>query len=177
MDMKMECIKSLIKKQMPKFKYAWIHSFDCLDILDISRIDLSESTQIDLEKSLKLNLNNLIELKLFSDGKEWTLTRKHIDIYEKSKEDSVDNLDDIIGRTWEMSEADIINNENIIRDQQVISLNKIVNLKYNKLDQKKGRYIIEILNELDYEMDGQAYIKNSHLVNIKYKSFEKEMEE
>lgn len=147
--MNLEDIKNIINKSASSYTYAWIHCFDRLDIV--------------YAKDIGNQLEDLIELRLFGENRELQIKRKN-SLSKEFKEP----------KEWTLSKE-----TNVIKEQQIISKNKSrkINEKEDNLIGKYGCYVLELFHEIDYEDDGQAYIKSTHMGNVIFKEYAKGMEE
>lgn len=144
------------------YKYAWVHCYDRLDILTKEKL-----VELKTDESFLLNL---VELKLFGaekEKKEITFTKKNNQISRREWSAYANEKDDD-----KSVEEDIV----YIEEQQIISHDKIKNSGLSQISKKNSRYLLKICNELAYESDGTAYIKDSHLVGIESRDLSKEME-
>lgn len=142
-------LEKIISENKSKYDYVWVNCFDKLCLMDSKKININD-------------LKNLIELKFFGDGKELCVKK-------------VCNKEDFTDKEWCLDNVDI---ENYIKEQQVISSNKIKGkeqllVKVSDEDLKKDKYVLELYHELAYEEDGQAYIKETHVADIKGKNIYK----
>lgn len=148
-------LEKIISENKSKYDYVWVNCFDKLCLMDSNEININD-------------LKNLIELKFFGDGRELCVKK-------------VGNKEDFTDKKWCLNNVTI---ENYIKEQQVISSNKIkgneqllvkVREKDTKKDKdlKKDKYVLELYHELAYEEDGQAYIKETHVADIKCKNIYK----
>lgn len=141
-----EIEKEAIAPLAKNYKYAWLH---CVDKLEFVK---SENLSSDFE--------NLIEARFFGAGKEVTIKRgTDLQSFQKSKE-------------W------VKEDQNQLEEQQIISHNKIKKLFEDGAlqERKDGSYVIELGHELGYESDGQAYIACTHMSDIHFRKYAKEME-
>lgn len=137
-------LEKIISDNKSEYKYVWINCFDKLCLMDSKKININD-------------LKNLIELKFFGDGKELCVKK-------------VCNTEDfIVSEEWCLDNVDI---ENYIKEQQVISSNKMKDIK-TILEKDTYKYVLELYHELAYEEDGQAYIKETHVADIKGKNIYK----
>lgn len=143
-------LEKIISENKSKYDYVWVNCFDKLCLMDSNKINIDD-------------LENLIELKFFGKSKELCVKK-------------VCNKEDFtVSKEWCLDNVDI---ENYIKEQQVISSNKIKGkeqllVKVSDEDSKKDKYVLELYHELDYEEDGQAYIKETHVADIKGKNIYK----
>ncbi len=139
-------LEKIISENKSEYKYVWINCFDKLCLMDSKKININD-------------LKNLIELKFFGDGKELCVKK-------------VCNKED-----FTVSEEWFLDNVNIgeyIKEQQVISSNKTKDKNIELILPKDAdKYVLELYHELDYEEDGQAYIKETHVADIKGKNIYK----
>lgn len=148
-----------IKLIYKDYKYAWIHKYDDLQLIDLEHIDniIIDDNNTDIDKKT-INLSNLIELKLFDEYKEenikLSLDMDNRQIWNKETETKI-----------------------MLEEQQVISNNKINSSGMNREIQKnEGFYVLKLVHVLNYEKDGQAYIEETHLNGIEARTFTKELE-
>lgn len=142
-------LEKIISENKSKYDYVWVNCFDKLCLMDSNKINIDD-------------LENLIELKFFGDGRELCVKK-------------ICNKEDFTDKEWCLDNVDI---ENYIKEQQVISSNKIKGkeqllVKVSDEDLKKDKYVLELYHELAYEEDGQAYIKETHVADIKGKNIYK----
>lgn len=139
-------LEKIISDNKSKYRYVWINCFDKLCLMDSNKININD-------------LENLIELKFFGDGKELCVKK-------------VCNKEDFTDKKWCLDNVDI---ENYIKEQQVISSNKTKDKNIKLILPKDAdKYVLELYHELAYEEDdGQAYIKETHVADIKCKNIYK----
>lgn len=136
-------LEKIISENKSEYKYVWINCFDKLCLMDSNKINIDD-------------LENLIELKFFGDGKE--LCVKKVCDKEYFTEEK-----------WCLDNVDI---EEYIKEQQVISSNKMKDIK-TILEKDTYKYVLELYHELAYEEGGQSYIKETHVADIKGKNIYK----
>ncbi|MGL5257025.1 MAG: hypothetical protein ACRC76_08295 [Proteocatella sp.] len=136
-------LEKIISENKSKYDYVWVNCFDKLCLMDSNKINIDD-------------LKNLIELKFFGDGKELCVKK-------------VCNKEDFTDKEWCLDNVDI---EEYIKEQQVISSNKMKDIK-TILEKDTYKYVLELYHELAYEEDGQAYIKETHVADIKCKNIYK----
>lgn len=136
-------LEKIISENKSEYKYVWINCFDKLCLMDSNKININD-------------LENLIELKFFGDGKELCVKK-------------VGNKEYFTEEKWCLDNIDI---EEYIKEQQVISSNKMKDIK-TILEKDTYKYVLELYHELAYEEDGQAYIKETHVADIKGKNIYK----
>ena len=138
-------------KKDTSYNYAWIYRYDKLEIIDLKN----------KKKEDYLDEKLLIEMRVFNRDKEARITVSNEN--DKDFDVMVINRNDL-------------NESEIIKEQQIISSNKIKNMidyKKCKITDGKsyGRYVLEFERIIGYSDDGQAYIEDQRMIDVVYKEF------
>lgn len=141
-------IENIDNIEHDKYNYALVHRYDKFEIYK------SE----DIKKAIYDN-DLLIEARLFNNDEEICITPQ---------------------KTTETNKYNILykdsSNSDTIKEQHILSNNKIKNLpNYKNCNKGLGSYVLEFEKIIDY-CDGQAYIKETRLIDIKYKKYSQAME-
>ena len=145
-------IKEIINKY--RNHYAWIHSYDNLQILNIGKLDVN-----------KVSEKHLIKMILFNQNEEITITPSEVSKSIEELENQFKCIKFIRDKK-----------NKYIYEQQILAKNKVIAGGFKVTEGLEYFHVLKIANLLSFGDDGQAFIKKTCLMDIEEKEFSNEVE-